>query len=84
MQEDIAGQAVTALCKNNFQFIVLNALPAPIKSKPSVFCFSLNMEYTLCATASPAAFYPAHTLNNLSKKITSSRRTEETILTVMR
>ena len=84
MQEDIAGQTVTALCKNNFQFIVLNALPASIKSKPSVFCFSLNMEYTLCATASSPAFYTAHTLNNLSKKITSSLRTEETILTVMR
>ena len=68
MQEDIAGQTVTALCKNNFQFIVLNALPASIKSKPSVFCFSLNMEYTLCATASSPAFYTAHTLNNLSKK----------------
>ena len=84
MQEDIAGQTVTALRKNNFQFIVLNALPASIKSKPSVFCFSLNMEYTLCATASSPAFYTAHTLNNLSKKITSSLRTEETILTVMR
>ena len=68
MQEDIAGQTAIALCKNNVQFIVLNVLPASIKSKPSVFFFSLNMEYTLCATASTPAFYPAHTLNNLSKK----------------
>ena len=39
MQEDIAGQTAIALCENNVQFIVLNVLPASIKSKPSVFFF---------------------------------------------
>lgn len=81
MQVDTAGYTVGALCRNNFQFIVFNALPASVKRIPSVF-FSSKMECTEYPVASPPASCPSTYFEWLPLK--NSRRADETALRVMR